>query len=306
MTRLSVAALALLTFCGLAPTVHPAAAQRAPLRGIAFTVDSAYDGEIIGGMLSSLRLKIAFARGRGRIDVLARATRPAVQFKWVTFARTSAVPGDYYLFDSISYVHVRPASRTYTRYSLAAVSHNYQGRRDQWPFFRYDAEKPDTLRGAARPTQGSRSDYTVFWHTELTRDTSCTGMSFGHCLVRELARGRDDVRDAPSNELGIARWFGPTRALAQIAGLDSLVGAPIRVTAIGYWKESDERVLHAASIKFLLGLEKVTIAPARLTLPLGYKAAAAPHSGRIRRINRDGGTDDHGQSIATWIRDLCG
>ncbi|MEO5818680.1 MAG: hypothetical protein ABIT20_25655 [Gemmatimonadaceae bacterium] len=80
-----------------------------------------------------------------------------------------------------------------------------------------------------------------------------------------------DVRDAPADELGIARWFGPTRALARIAGLDSLLGAPIRVTAIGYWKESDVSVLHVPTIKFLLGLEKVTIDPDRLTLPRGYK-----------------------------------
>ena len=169
MTSRYAAPLALLALIGLAPVVCPAAAQRGPLRGITFTVDTATDGEIVSGILSSLRLKVAFADGRGRIDVLARATRPTVQFKWVTFARTSAVPGDYYLFDSTSYVHVRPASRTYTRYVLAAASHNYQGRRDQWPFFRYDPEKPDTLRGAARSTTGSRGDYTVFWHTELTR-----------------------------------------------------------------------------------------------------------------------------------------
>jgi hypothetical protein len=194
-----------------------------------------------------------------------------VQFKWVTFGRTSAAPGDYYLFDSASYTHVRPASRTYTRYALAAVSHNYEMRRDGWPFFRYDPAKPDTLRGAAPSTSGSRGDYTVFWHSELTRDTSCTGMSFGHCLVRELARGRDDVQNAPAKELGIARWFGPTRALARIAGLDSLLGAPIRVTAIGYWKERDDRVLHVPTIKFLLGLDRVTIDPARLTVPRGYR-----------------------------------
>lgn len=271
MASLSAATLAFLALIGLAPVVRPAGAQRAPLRGIAFTVDTATDREIVNGVLSSLRLEVAFADGRGRIDVVARATRPAVQFKWVTFARTSAVPGDYYLFDSTSYTHVRPASKSYTRYVLAATSYNYEGRRDQWPFFRYDPEKPDTLRGAARSTSGSRGDYTVFWHTELTRDTSCTGMSFGHCLVRELARGRDDVRSGPAGELGIARWFGPTRALARIAGLDSLVAAPIRVTAIGYWTASDDRVAHVSSIRFLLGLEKVTIDPARLTLPRGYR-----------------------------------
>ena len=104
-------------------------------------------------------------------------------------------------------------------------------------------------------------------------------MAFGHCLVRELARGRDDVRDAPANDLGIARWFGPTRALARIAGLDRLLGAPIRITAIGYWKESDDRVAHVASIRFLLGLEEVTIAPTRLTLPRGYRETS-PRLGR--------------------------
>lgn len=105
MTSRSATSLALLALIGLVPVVCPAAAQRGPLPGIAFTVDTATDTEIVNGILSSLRLKVAFANGRGRIDVLARATRPAVQFKWVTFARTSAAPGDYYLFDSTSYVH---------------------------------------------------------------------------------------------------------------------------------------------------------------------------------------------------------
>src|SRR2546423_4609932 len=197
MTSPRTAHLALGALLALASALRPAA-QRGPLHGIAYVVDTTTDGEILSGLLSSLRLKVTFAEGRGRIDVLARARRPAVQYKGLTFALNSAAPGDYYLFDSTGFTHVRPASRTYTKYVLADVSYNYEGRRDKWPFFRYDPERPDTLRGGARPTHGSRGDYTVFWHTELTQDTSCSGMAFGHCLVRELARGREDVRDAPA------------------------------------------------------------------------------------------------------------
>src|SRR4051812_31858536 len=138
--RMSLLDRLAVSFIALALSSGPAMAQGKPLRGIAFTVDTATDGAIVDGMLSALKLDVQFARGRGRIDVLARATRPPVQFKWLTFARTSAAVGDYYLFDSTSFTHVRPRSRTYTRHALSGVSYNYQMRRDGWPFFRHDPE----------------------------------------------------------------------------------------------------------------------------------------------------------------------
>lgn len=235
--------------------------------GIAFTVDTATGRDYADGVLSLLRFKVWFAGGRGRIDVEARATRAPVRFKWVTFAQPTAIVGDYYLFDSTSFTHVRPASRSYVRYTLSGATFNYQMRREGWPFFRHDPETPSVAGWAAR---GTRGDYTVFWHTELTRDTSCTDMAFGHCLVRELARGREDVSDAPASELGVIRWFGATRALASITGLTSLTGAPIRVTAIGYWKRGDDDAAALPSIRFLLNFRPADVDPAKLALPKGY------------------------------------
>jgi hypothetical protein len=268
--RVAFVLLALLT------VARSVAAQPRTLRGITYTVDTTTvdttsEGRIVAGILDPLSLRVTYAEGRGRIDVLARAARPAVRIKWITVALNSALPGDYYLFDSAEVLHVRPGSKTFSRYTLADVSHNYEGRRDRWPFFRYDPERPNTLAGGTRPNEGTRSDFTVFWHAELTRDTTCTGAEYGKCLVRELARGRADVHVAPAEEGGVVRWVGPTRALAMISDLDSLIGAPIRLTAVEYWKAaSGDGVAFLGAIRFFTGLRKIDVNPATLELPRGY------------------------------------
>lgn len=267
-----------LVLLALLPLARQATAQPGTLRGITYTVDTTNyvvdtttGGRIVAGILDPLALRVTYADGRGRIDVLARTTRPAVRFKWITLALNSAAPGDYYLFDSTQVLHVRPRSRAFTRYALAHVSHNYEGRRDGWPFFRYDAERPETLAAGERTKEGTRSDFTVFWHAELTRDTTCTMPDFGKCLVRELARGRADVRMAPAEEGGVVRWVGPTRALAMMSALDSLVGAPIRLTAVEYWKmPSSDGVAFLGAVRFFTGVRRVTVSPTTLSLPPGY------------------------------------
>lgn len=267
MSRRRVALLVL----PLLAVARPAAAQRGTTRGISFTVDTATDGETVAGILSQLSLRVTYSGGRGRIDVLARLPRPAVQAKWVTLAPTSAVPGDYYLFDSTQVVHVRPASKTFSRYQLADLSFNYEGLRDRWPFFRYDPYRPDTLPAGGQTTRGTSGNFSVFWHSELMRDTSCTGANFGKCLVKELARGRVDVVGAPAEELGVVRWIGPTHALARITGLDSIRDAPIRLTEVGHWKAaSGDSVVNVGAVRFLSGLHETAVDPLTLVLPHGY------------------------------------
>lgn len=276
--RLAFVLLALL------PVARRVPAQSLTVRGITYTVDTTTidttsEGRIVAGILDPLALRVTYAGGRGRIDVLARTARPAVRIKWITLALNSAMPGDYYLFDSAEVLHVRPGSKTFSRHALADVSYNYEGRRDRWPFFGYDPERPDTLAGGARPNEGTRSDFTVFWHAELTRDTTCTGAEFGKCLVRELARGRAEVHMAPAEEGGVVRWVGPTHALAMIGGLDNLIGAPIRFTAVEYWKApTGDGVAFLGAIRFVTGLRKVDVNPATLELPRGYTETPRPPS----------------------------
>jgi hypothetical protein len=263
--QVAFALLALLPVSGR-PAVQPGT-----LRGITYTVDTPSGGDIVGGILDPLALRVTYAEGKGRIDVLARAARPAVRVKWITVALNPALPGDFYLFDSAEVVHVRPDSKTFSRYALADVSHNYEGQRDRWPFFGYDPEKPSTLGAGPGPEEGTRSDFTVFWHAELMRDANCSGAASGKCLLRELARGRADVRAAPAEQGGVLRWIGPTRALAMIGGLDSLAGAPVRLTSIQHWKApSGDGVAFLSAIRFFTGLRKVDVDPATLELPDGY------------------------------------
>jgi hypothetical protein len=273
--------VALLFALAFLPAGPRAAAQRPTQRGITYTVDTTTDGNIVAGILDPLVLRVTWADGRGRIDVLARIERPAVRFKWLALALNPARAGDYYLFDSSQVVGVHPSTKTFTRYALSDVTYNYEGRRDGWPFFRFDPEHPDTLAGGVRPTEGTRSDFTMFWHAELMRDTSCTGPNFGKCLVREVARGRADARAAPAEQSGVLRWIGPTRALARISALDSLGGTPIRLTAIQYWRaqgSDDVAVLTVA--RFLTGLREIDVDPATLKLPVGYTETPPTSGGR--------------------------
>jgi hypothetical protein len=255
----------------LLPVSGRPAAPPGTLSGITYTVDTTSGGDIVAGILDPIALRVTYAEGKGRIDVLARATRPAVRVKWITVALNSASPGDYYLFDDAEVVHVRPGSKTFSRYTLADVSHNHEGQRDRWPFFGYDPEKPGTLGAGPGPEEGTRSDFTVFWHAELMRDASCSGAASGKCLLRELARGRADVRSAPAEQGGVLRWIGPTRALATIGGLDSLVDAPVRLTSIQHWKApSGDGVAFLSAIRLFTGLRRVDVDPAALELPDGY------------------------------------
>ena len=254
----------------LQPGFHPAPAQSRPVQGITYTVDTATGYGPLGAMLGQLALRVTYAGTRGRIDVVARAERPAIRSRWVILAPLAVAAGDYFLFDSTSFVLVRPSRKDLVRFGLADVSFNYESRRDRWPMFGPEGLDADTIPGRDR-VRGWRGDFTIYWHAELMRDTSCTSWARGNCEIRGLSLGRTTVVAAPAELLSIARWFGPTAALARIAGLQTLIDRPIHLTAIGYWTAPGGGVTQLTANRFLSSLRQVTVDPKTLTLPRGYK-----------------------------------
>lgn len=279
---------------GLRP-IGSALAQARTIHGVAFVVDTARYGGPIDAILNVTALKVTYAGTRGRVDVLARTKGPAVRAKWVILSPSMAMPGDYYLFDGTGFILVRPAKKQFSSFKLADVSFNYEGRRDGWPFFRFDPYEPEILSDESlRASERPHGDFSIYWHAELMRDTSCKGPAYGRCQIGELARGRAIVVYAPPEELAVTRWFGPAEALARIGGLDSLVGRPIHLVSIGQWKApaGGDSVTTITTIRFLSNLRVVTVHPAMLTLPRGFKETPWPNyenTKRVSTLSADGG-----------------
>jgi hypothetical protein len=111
------------------------------------------------------------------------------------------------------------------------VSFYHEGRRDGWPEgFRLDRFRPDTLHTAApRALLTQHGPFPIYWHVDEMRGGR-----------GELARGRVTIVDAPPAEMSVARWFGPTQALATLrGGVAPLAGLPITPVALGLWPATD-------------------------------------------------------------------
>lgn len=262
-----IAALVAFSLSGAASLL----AQGSPKRALTFAVDTTTYGNLVESSLSSLWLEVRYDGHRGRIDVLDRVARPTVRMGWLALSPPRLAQGDYFLFDSSRLVHVRPGSRTFTTYPLKAVSYNFQGERDRWPFFRRPRAGAEVARsrvsGAAQ-----RVDIGSYWHSEWVRDTSCWGAAFGRCLVRELARGRGEATTVPPALIGIIRWIGPTLSLAAIGGRDTLVGKPIRATMVNQWISfGGDSVVTVTTARFVTGLRFEATADSLFRLPRGFR-----------------------------------
>lgn len=274
----SPSAFRLNRICAVAALVlsfgHALAAQPVNKRALAFTVDTTTYGNIAEASLSSLWLKVRYDGQRGRIDVLDRVRRPALRLGWLLLSPPQLGQGDYFLFDSVHFVHVRPSQRGFTVYQLHDVTYNFQDRRDRWPFFKRHPAEAAVVRKSA--TEGRRVDVGSYWHSELVRDTSCWGAAFGQCLVRGLARGRGEATNVPPAFIGLIRWIGPTLSLAAIAGRDSLVGKPIRATMINQWTAfGGDSVVTITTARFASGVRFETVHDTVFQPPVGFRQLRA-------------------------------
>ena len=257
-----------------------------PLPGIAFVIDSGRGAppppavvERFGmppELVTQLAGTVVFAGGRGRLDVAAVARRtPSIRIAGIVLTAPLASAGDYYLFDSTGFVLVRPATRSFSSFSVADDRFNYEGRRDGWPaWFPLKRPSVDTLRdGTATAVLRQHGAYPVYWHADVRG--------------RELARGRFTVVDAPAGELAIVRWFAATRAVAALLMKgDTLGGMTPTVTAVGLWAEPVDTVPPTAIVEMrpFSALRRATVPVERLELPAGYTEMPWPGYERVQQV----------------------
>ena len=276
---------AILLLCALASPARPQAAG-ATLRGITFVVDSGREAPPPPAIVKQFGMPpelitqfagtVSFACGRGRLAVAAVARRtPTIRTEGVVLAAPLAVAGDYYLFDSTGFVLVRPATRTFSVFSIADDRFNFENRRDGWPaFFPMKRTTVDTL-GAVTPPAAWRQHgaYPVYWHADLPE--------------RSLARGRFTVVDAPPGELAVVRWFAATRALAALMATGTAFGAATpTVTALGLWAEAVDTMppTAIAEKRPFTGLRDAEVSEEQLRLPTDYTEAPWPGYERVQQV----------------------
>lgn len=194
-------------------TVNTTATTKTLVRqGVVYVIDTLlFDGNAIPpepdalrewGAFQTFRANVTYAAGRGRMDITWTRHPVLTLVDSVATTATRANIGDYYLFDSTGYVLVRPRSRSFVVSSIEDDVYNFEGRRDGWPeYFRFDSPRIDTLREVLSQTTDSAVH--IFWHADAKPAIA-------------LARGRLTLRDAPMGELNVARFFGATRAIAQL------------------------------------------------------------------------------------------
>ena len=285
---------AALILAGVAPgTMRGQAPAASTLRGITFSIDSGplspAPTEVVKRVgaspmiVTQLAGTIVFAGGRGRLDVAAVARQPVLLTEGIVLAAPLAKPGDYYLFDSTGFVLVRPATRTFSSFQIADDRYNLEGRRDGWPaFFPFKRTSVDTL-GPDAPAAILRQHgaYPVYWHADIPD--------------RQLARGYFIVVDARPGELAAVRWFGATRALAELVRSgDKLARANPTLTALGLWAEAQDTVppTPITEMRSIRALRQVDVRTERLLLPDGYVERPWPGYEKVQQVfptSADGG-----------------
>lgn len=194
-------------------------AVSAPSPGIEYRVPAVAGRKSLVPAFTGFDAIVQFAVGRGRLDMVANPTGPELIAAGVSVAPPLAKPGDYYLFDSTGFILVRPSQKTFSSFLIADHEFNFENRRNGWPsqfaFIPDGSLKIDTL--GARPLDGRviRHEPTrVYWILKMGPTLPMFPVS---------ALGRLSIVDAPPGEGGIARWIGPTEALADMARRGAVV-----------------------------------------------------------------------------------
>jgi hypothetical protein len=213
-------------------------------------------------------IAVECAARRGRVDILATDFASPVLWNGLYLAPLSG-RGDYYLFDSTSFILVRPASKTFAIFSIADATYNFNDRRDGWPdMFDFTTIRPQPVSPAeaVRRQAERHGAFQIYWHVDVDWDRP---------TFQVLSRGRLGVSDAPPGESTVARWFGPALALAELASIDSagFLARRIGLTAVApLVGENGSRNL--LSKQWLEQLRMVSVDPDKLTLPRDYTAVA--------------------------------
>ena len=99
----------------------PGGARAERAAGIAFEAGS-----------NHVAMAVESAARRGRLDIVAVDSAAPVLRNGLNLAPLG-VRGDYYLFDSTSFVLVRPASKTFAIFAIVDAAYNFNDGREGWP-----------------------------------------------------------------------------------------------------------------------------------------------------------------------------
>jgi hypothetical protein len=220
---------------------------------------------------------VEFAAGRGRLDVDVERTESIVRVDSTVIAPPAARSGDYYLFDSTGFVLVRPQSKTYSAFIFAVDEYNYHNGRDGWPQrFIGRIVRPDTLSAIAVRGPALRT-IAIYWHMELYQ------AHVEHRPIHILAVGREIVDRIPAGDYSVVRWFGPTRALANLpGGVNELPGdSALRLTSVATLGPSTvgPEAFNLAGQHQIVGLLATSIDASRLAVPPGYREVPESDAG---------------------------
>jgi hypothetical protein len=186
--------------------------RRAASRGIEYRIPANAKATLFARTLTGFDAVVTFAAGRGRLDMVTNPASPELVAAGVSVAPPLATSGEYYLFDSTGFILVRPSQRTFSSFSIADHEFNYENRRNGWPDFAFVPDGSltiDTLGVTPLDRRVIRhGPRRVYWILKIGQTLPSFPAS---------AFGRLTIADAPPGEGGIARWIGPTEALADIA-----------------------------------------------------------------------------------------
>ena len=258
----------ILMLAAAAPTIL--ASQTNKLVGIRFSVagpDSPSPAQDILGAVAGV---VDFAHGRGRLDIDSVAGRD-VSIGRIGITRPHARAGDYYLFDSTSFVLVRPKEKTFSVFSIGrSWVHLGSARDSSEGFMEFSGLRADTLPAADSAALQQHGPVTVRWHLDRRRSSPPP--------IDVLSRGWIEVADAPAGEASAVRWFGAAAALAALsADTDSLHDANLQITATVVLKTQGQGgPLNLIVIHPINTFARTEIDATRLALPRGFSETPWP------------------------------
>jgi hypothetical protein len=204
--------------------------------------------------------------------MVASPTAPELVAEGVSVAPPLAKEGDYYLFDSTGFILVRPSQKAFSSFVIADHEYNYENRRNGWPSegFAFRNElKIDTL--GAKPLDGrviTHEPTRVYWILKMGQTLPMFPVS---------AFGRLSIVDAPPGEGGIARWIGPTEALADMAHRGAVVDdRNVELTSVVPLYPPQRSPINLGHKQNIACLRIADIDLAKLALPGDFIEAAWP------------------------------
>ncbi|MDQ2668019.1 MAG: S41 family peptidase [Gemmatimonadota bacterium] len=257
------------------------------LRGIRFAIDTLVPFAEQRGLLSKVAGTMEFGDGRGRLDVTAVSHAPALVLDGIAVAEPLARPGDYYLFDNLGFILVRPARRTFSSFTFTRAEFNVTGALLTGAYLmgRSTIARVDTIPAGDLAARRQHGPITFHFHMQ-PRENARPKLEHGG-IWGLLARGWMELDDAPGIEAGVARWFEVAAALAtRPAGVSDIAPEGLEVTSVVRFAR---RALPSSPVHYLETLVPHRLAaadidPARLAIPSDFVETPWGDGGRTSGV----------------------